>query len=332
MQEETAVVLQAADAVLERKEKLDSAIQNGVSELQGLIAARLETEHAFRRLEAAAAINAPAPGLEKARTAAADARAALEQAGLRLGGYRMALGEMGADFVSRYDGVARVLSQHNAAVAQAFEAEWQSALTTWCLWLGRRRAIEAALGQSLDLLPEPNPAAVQISADVARPAQTLVALTAAIKAIGSGKKLSERPVAPGYNPAAVYRVTSDRMAHMGIMKGAFVVDATFRPGELARLVETENARPVQDRDTVAGITIAANKADAIARAARDKELAESERRLHGNTGEQTTRRYDLEKELTPPDDSAERERSNSEVAAASGAFNLGPGQLVAVRP
>lgn len=45
-------------------------------------------------------------------------------------------------------------------------------------------------------------------------------------------------------------------------------------------METENARPVQDRDTVAGVTIAAAKADAIDKAARDKKQADSERRLY----------------------------------------------------
>src|ERR1017187_5853449 len=142
MHEQTETVLRVASAILGTKSKLDNAIKTGVSELQGLIVAQLETERTFRRLEAAAAIGEAAVGLEKTKKAAADARAALESASLRLNGFRAALGEMGGDFVGCYDTLAGVaLPAHNARVVEAFEAEWQAALGGWCEGLGRRAEI-----------------------------------------------------------------------------------------------------------------------------------------------------------------------------------------------
>src|ERR1039458_637601 len=103
MHEQTETVLRVASAILGTKSKLDNAIKTGVSELQGLIVAQLETERTFLRLEAAVAIGEAAAGLEKAKKTAADARAALEQAALRLGGYRAALGETGSALVESYN-------------------------------------------------------------------------------------------------------------------------------------------------------------------------------------------------------------------------------------
>ena len=97
MQIET--VLRTAETVLEKKNKFDSAITQSVSELQGLIVARLETERTFQRAEAAVAIGEPAADLQKAKTAAAHALAALDQASLKLNGFRTALCESGSPLV-----------------------------------------------------------------------------------------------------------------------------------------------------------------------------------------------------------------------------------------
>jgi hypothetical protein len=313
MHEQTETVLRAASAVLGTKSKLDNAIKTGVSELQGLIVAQLETERTFRRLEAAAAIGEAAAGLEKAKKTAADARAALEQAALRLGGYRAALGETGSALVESYNILAAELPRHNATIVSEFEEEWRSALTNWNLALGRRHAIEALLEIPLDLA-EPVPATVTLSDDTTRPSETLSALEKSIQSIAGGKSLAERPVAPGYDPARIYKMTSDRMAHVGISRGAFAVDASLRPGELARLLEFKEARPVLDRDVLPGVVAAANKAAAINKAARDKEATDSERRLHGPDNS-STRRPDLEAERNFKPSKADLDKSASDIAA-----------------
>ena len=314
MHEQIGKILTEADAVLLRTSKIESAIQDEVAGLASLIANRLQSDRDFRKLECQAAIGDPAPGLAAAKKLAGEAKSALESASLRLNGFRGAWGEMGGDFVGCYDTLAGALPAHNARVVSAFEAEWQAALTTWNRVLGRRHAIEGVLKQSLDL-PEPVPAEVQIDADVSRPSETLAALTVAIKSIAGSKALAERPVAPGYNPMGVYRVTSDRMERQGISRGAFVVDASFRPGELARLVAFSEARAVLARDVEPGVLAAATKAAEIDKAARDREWEASERRLHGGPDNSSARRLDLETEYNYQPSKADLAKSAADIAA-----------------
>jgi hypothetical protein len=311
---QTETVLRAAETVLEKKNKFDSAIQTGVSELQSLIVARLETERTFRRLEAAAAIGEPAPDLAKLKKAAADARVALDQASLKLSGLRSAVGELGCPLVESYTLLSTELPKHFAAITSSFSEEWHCALTAWNLALGRRRALEALLDQELDL-DEAAPAPVTLSADTTRPSETLLSLEKAIKHIAGGKALAERPVAPGYDAQGVYRVTSDRMAHQGILRGAFAVDATFRPGELARLVAFSEARAVLDRDVLPGVVAAATKATEIEKTAREKELVDSERRLHGGPELSSTRRLDLEELYNHKPPKADPTKVDADIAA-----------------
>ena len=316
MVEQLETVLQTADAVLEKKNKFDNAIQQGVSELSGLIVARLETERAFRGLEAAASIGEAAGGLEKARKAAADARAALEQASLKLNGLRTALGQQGEALVEAYTTLSGALPAHNARVVEAFEAEWRAALTTWCEVLGRRAAIEGVLGMALDL-PEPVPAVVTISADVSRPSETLAALEFSLKSIANLKKIGERQLKPGtyYDPSKIQKIVSDRWATRGVPKGSLVCDASFEPGRLSQIIELGEARQILERDQISGVTIAAAKANEIDKLARDKEAADSERRLHGGPDNSSSRRPDLERERNYQAPKAELDKSASDIAA-----------------
>jgi hypothetical protein len=307
-------ILQTAEAVLERQQNFEAAIRNGVADLSGLIVSRVDAERTFRRAEAAAAIGEPAADLQKAKKASAEAKSALESASLRLNGLRTALGEMGSSLVENYEVLSTELPRYNAAIAAAFEKEWRLALTNWNLMLGRRQALETLLGQALDLV-EPVPVVVTLSADATRPSDTLSALEKSIKSIAGGKALAERPVSPSYSAVAVYRMTSDRMTPQGISRGAFVVDATFRPGELARLVEFTEARPVLARDVEPGVLAAASKAAELDRLARDKEAANSERRLYVNSDNVSSRRLDLEGERNFKPSKADLAKADADTAA-----------------
>jgi hypothetical protein len=297
MQTQTETVVQAAQAILERKQKLESVIRDEVAKLGELIAARLQTERAFRRLEAAAAIGEPAPGLEKARKAAADARAALDQASLRLNGFRSALGEQGTELVTNYDAIAAELPRHNAAIVAEFSKQWETAAAAWGAVLGRRAAIETVLGQRLKLA-EPKPTTADLG-DMAKPAETLGAINAALKVIASMTSIAARQLAHGvyYDRNAIYKLTSDRMSdaspypdwRRGLPKGSLVVDASFESGRLAQLLELEECRLVQDSDIVAGLTAAAAKVSALDKAAREKEREDSERQLYQPVSEDEKR-------------------------------------------
>jgi hypothetical protein len=371
-------VLRAADAVLLRKSKLDSAIGDGVADLQNLILAQLETERAFRRMEAAAAIGEPAADLPKAKKAAADARTALEQAALKLGGYRQAVGEMGGALVEAYEALGSAIPEQNRRLISAFADEWRTAVELFSPVLARRAAIERLVGETLNL-PEPaaDPTVGPLEAkaeeakreytaakarlgsmsnldapteaaekakvvqlrteyetlsrkleekqkqgvavdlgETTRAHETLAALHAGIRSVASMKAIAERQLKPGSyrDPHAVFKVVTDRLETRGIAKGTLVIAATFEPGRLDQLIELEQARPVLDRDQIPGVTIAALKADQIAATARAQEEAASEARLRGNTGEQTTRRPDLEAERNYRPSKAELDKAAAEQA------------------
>jgi hypothetical protein len=316
MHEQIGEILTAADAVLSRKRKIESAIQDGVAGLASLIANRIQSERDFRKLEAAAAIGEPAAGLAAAKKLAGEARAALDQVSLKLNGLRTALGEQGSPLVESYTTLSGALPAHNAGVIEAFEVEWQAASTTWNLLLGRRRAIEAVLGTELGL-PEPVPAAVQIDADVSRPAETLAALHAALKVIANMKNISERQLKAGSyrDPNAVFKVITDRWESRGIAKGTLIIAASVEPGRLDQLIELEQVRPILDRDQIPGVLAAASKAAQIDKAAAERELLDSERRLHGGPDNSSTRRPDLEAEWSHRPSRADLAKASADIAA-----------------
>src|ERR1035437_6487420 len=191
MHQQTIQIVVASYDILSRKEQIEGAIRDGVTSLAELIETHMRTSREFCRQEAAQSIGEAAPGLEKGRKAAADARSALDQASLKLNGLRTALGQMGSSLVENYEVLSTELPGHFAAITSSFSEEWHCALTAWNLALGRRRALEALLDQELDL-PEPVPAPVTLSADTTRPSETLFSLEKAIKNIAGGKALAER--------------------------------------------------------------------------------------------------------------------------------------------
>jgi hypothetical protein len=276
--QQTETVVQAALAVLERKEKIESAIQSEVLALSGLIENRLQADREFRRMECAAAIGEGALALPKAQKAAADARSALDQASLRVGGFRAQLGEQGTVLVEKHADLSAEIPKHHARIAEAFAREWAAVVSAFSLALGRRAAIEQLIGQPLNL-PEPVVTPADLG-DMAVPSKTLKAVEAAIQRIGAFQDIAQRPLKFHYDRSGVYKLTSDRMVSRGLPKGMIVVDASFEPGRLAQLIELEEARPVADHDIIPGVAVAAAKAEQIKRDAADRERDESERRLH----------------------------------------------------
>jgi len=318
-------VLRAAGAALERKERIEAVIRSGVAELQDLIVIRLQAERDFRRLECQAAIGelAPAaPELGKAKKAAEAARAALAEVSLRLGGFRQQLGDMGGSFVGAYDQLEGELPRHNARLAESFASEWQESLSVWQNLLGRRAAVEALVGPLS--LPDPVAAPVDIG-EAAAPSQILTRLAAAIKNIASVKAIAERPVQSTifYDRSATYKIVTERMAErLGICKGSLVMDASFDAGRLAQLLELGDARPVLERDLAEGVMLAASKADEILKAARKKEEADSERRLHSVNDENQKRSgkmvgMEFEGYTPSPGELARIAEKNSEIANRS---------------
>jgi hypothetical protein len=161
--------------------------------------------------------------------------------------------------------------------------------------------------------------------EAAAPSQILTRLAAAIKNIASVKAIAERPVQSTifYDRSATYKIVTERMAErLGICKGSLVMDASFDAGRLAQLLELGDARPVLERDLAEGVMLAASKADEILKAARKKEEADSERRLHSVNDENQKRSgkmvgMEFEGYTPSPGELARIAEKNSEIANRS---------------
>ncbi len=291
----------AADAVLGRKAKIEAAITAELAKLPNLIDTRLETEAEFRRLECQAAIGEPAPGLEKMRKEAAEARGALDQASLRLGGLRANLAATGVDLVPAYDAIKGEIPSHEAALIQAFKEEWAAACSALALTLGRRIELERLTGRRLDM-PEPTAAPADLG-DAGVPHARVTALAAALDHLARIKRQSRmrqdvsflgRPSTP-YDRAAIYVLEKDSD---GMTAGSRVVDASFNDGVLDGLVALDRARVFNPLEVSPGALAAERKHEQIereAKAKREQDEQEESLRRAGVTP-QHTRRYDLERE------------------------------------
>jgi hypothetical protein len=186
----------------------------------------------------------------------------------------------------------------------------------WCEVLGRRAEFERVLGMALDLA-DPLPAAVTIDADVSRPFEIRAALESSIKSIANLKKIGERPLKAGSyrDPHAVFKVITDRWESRGIARGTLIIAASVEPGRLDQLIELEQVRPVLDRDQISGIVLAAAKASEIDKAAAERELVDSERRLHSGPDNSSTRRLDLESERNFKPSKADLDKASADIAA-----------------
>jgi len=275
MDEQTQAVLRTAEAVLSRKQKIETAIEDQVKGLSGLILTVLQTEREFHRQQCNLAIGEAASGTDKARKAMTDARSSLDQASFRLGGFRAQLSEMGGSFVGAYDQLAEEIPRCNAQIAESFKVEWREAAAAWQVALGRRAAFEKLLGYSLTL-DEPIPAPVDVG-DLVLPSKTLTDLGEAIKRIANLAKVAQLPLVKGnnYDSRRIYILTSNRMESRGLPYHSLVCDASFEPGRLAQQVGFEEARPVQESDFVEGVRVAAAKAAQIDKAAADAASAKS---------------------------------------------------------
>lgn len=320
MHEQTAVAVREAETVLERKEKIETAIRVGVADLSALIVSRVETERTFRHLEAAASIGEPAPGLAAARKAASDAQAALDQASLRLGGLRAALGAQGIPMVQAHAALTSVLPSYENGIIEAFRGEWGEACRQFSVLLGRRTQIEKLIRRELEL---PAPAGVPAAlGPVAVPYVKVSELEKGIERVGGMRTAAEgrRKMAnypgmtyPAFDPHAIYRVTTLRGA-VGAPFGALVVEASFDAGTLDLLVAVRDVDLHQAIEHEDGVLAAETASKAITAARAAEHTASSEARLYATNDENLKKSVRLPDEEYHPtqadlDRAAERQRA-----------------------
>ncbi len=238
-----------AQSLLADVEKRHAAVDAGVRDLLPLVQQRLEADRALAEAEAGgddAAINAAAQRLEEARKTLIDAGAKVER-------QRAALARMADGIIAQHDALRAWLPQHEAAVVEAFTREWNDAIAAFSRVLGKRRAIEQALHRTLDL-PDPQPAPVEVEADVAAPRRALDDLRGWVSRLAGWAEWAVPPAisVPGAemfdpDPAAVYILAR---ADSNIAAGVPVVAACLPAGRLRRLVAIAEARGYIDPQLV----------------------------------------------------------------------------------
>jgi hypothetical protein len=271
-----------AAEVTARAARIEAAIHDEVQKLPALIDARLTAEQAFRSIECAAAIGEPAAGMGPARKSSLEAKAALDEAALRLAGFRRARGDLGTALVGAYEGIQAELPDHENEIINEFARnEWLPAVKAFSLVLGRRAAIEKFLGGDVIELAAPAPAAVTTDqlGPIGQPYDHLQQLSSAIDRIRQMGTAADAPnnarryALPGavshFDPAAVY-VLTDIKGFLNFPQGTNFIDASLDRGWAEYLVLSGSAKAVQDIEAD-GVTIAARKLATLAREIQDRE-------------------------------------------------------------
>lgn len=232
-----------AGSVLEKYNKLKTAIDGEVS---GALAQAIEAHmQAQRTLDAAevAAVTGEGEAAEvsKAKRRLEQARANIDAISAKLRGLRQAFAALSPRLIAAYDALAAALPEHYAAVKKEFANEWADAVAAFSIALGKRRAIEAIIGDALDL-QDPQPARVDV-AYVGEPDARLKVIHDSLSAIAAWRVWDsangfDGRALPPLVPGAVYRLTH---AEGNFASGTDVIEASFEPGRLRHLVAIGNA-------------------------------------------------------------------------------------------
>jgi hypothetical protein len=269
------------ESVLERRGKLTAAIAETVTkQLRPAVENLFQSQTEADTAEAGLALgDVSAGGLEKAHERVLKARAAVDTIAGKLRALRGTLGALGAELTERYRQVSAELPKHNAKVAADFSKEWNKAAAAFSLVLGRRAAIEAQTGARLQL-SEPAPIAVDLEDSIGGPKRELDGLKQGIDELAMAYQQATPPMtspnSPTYYPDRIYRLVRPARPANDLPAGALVVDASFDPGVLRRLVTFGDAVLASDQIAEAGLVAAGAAAREIQAQTRAEERAAEE--------------------------------------------------------
>lgn len=238
-----------AAGVVNRFQKLQSAIGSEVAgPLSEAVAELQAADASVSAAEIAAATGATneTASVENAKARRAEAREAVDEIATRLRGLRGGLMKMIGDVVAAHDGIKSAMPEYLAALKTSFEAEWAAGVRAFSELLGRRAAIEAALGEKLTL-PSPAPTSVPENDTLATAQTEARSLRNCLDTIkGWGADASAQTGWDGHRlpdiqPHDVYVLRKDSC---GLPAGTAVVEASLNPGRLRRLAALGEATPV----------------------------------------------------------------------------------------
>ncbi len=226
------------DRVVDARNKITAAIEAAKEKLLAAIPERFAAEVALRDAEASNALGEPVD-IEAARRRVTATAAAIEQRSTVLSGLRYRLAALAGETEVQYQAVKAALPDHAERVKSDFAAEWAKGAAAWSALLGRRAAVEALLGSALTL-PEPQPSACELPAEVSAPWKACEELSAGLSEIaGLGNWADmlavDRMIPRGHRPydrTAIYSITGPAA---GLEPGTLVVDGVFPVGMLEHL-------------------------------------------------------------------------------------------------
>lgn len=272
---------EAATAVLEAYRRIEAAIEMDVANLPVL--ELVEAERELQNAEVGELFGEqPAAHAAKAQKRVAGARAAIDNAARRLQGLRGRLLTAVAAMPGPHDALMRKLPEHNQAIKTAFEVEWRTACESFGKILGRRAAIEQALGEVMNL-PEPSPITAEIEPEIVRPHQQLAELK---RCIEKAAEAETRVPSRGAAEIDRYWVHVLKQDCRGLPAGTLVIRDTFPDGVLAWLVQIKLAQPWTDPQESA----ARNTARAAKLALDDAERARQAERIEADAKQRAAER------------------------------------------
>jgi len=174
---ELQAALEAADRLQAERSQISAAITTAESELPGALTSRLECEKILAATEASQAMGQGREGATaEAHKALSDARQRVDALAARIIGLRERLHAHEDALSAAILAIEAMQPQVALSVAADFTPAWNEGVRAFSLLLGRRRAIEAALDKSLDLV-EPQALESPGVADVATDALVRVRTT-----------------------------------------------------------------------------------------------------------------------------------------------------------
>jgi hypothetical protein len=230
--------LSGADRVLDARNKITAAIEAAKEKLLAAIPEQFAAEVALRDAEASNALGEPVD-LESVHRRVTAAAASIEQRSTVLSGLRYRLAALAGETDAQYQALKASLPDHVQRVRDDFASDWAKGVSAWSALLGRRAAIETLIGSRLTL-PDPEPIAAELPAELSAPWRAADALSAAISEIaGLGSWVDmlavDRMMPRGHRPydrTAIYSITGGAAS---LERGTLVVDGVFPEGMLEHL-------------------------------------------------------------------------------------------------
>lgn len=233
---ELKAAVEAGQRELADLDKIGAAIESGESAVPAAITKKLVAESALADIEAREALGQAKSGAgDKAKRALSEAREQLDAIAARVLGLRRLRDAKLTELLEAHARIEDHTVAFSQEAAREFEAEWMQAVQEFGKTLGRRAAIEDALGTPLQL-PEPTPVSDEVAGadELALPKQILTRLELAARTIEQAQRASinDRRVPSAFDPEAVYEFrTAQRLNGRDYPAGARVLGSLL--GEAA---------------------------------------------------------------------------------------------------